>query len=154
MVTAHGGQRSFVGRGVAGEARGGSFVVEGDADGDVGVDGEFGALDGGGAMVGVEVEEVEERLHDFGPRAGPGVVVEGADRAEVGALQAGGEFEAGDGHGRAGLLERGEGAVEVVADVVCAARHRSGREMTGFTELQHEFLGVAIAKVETGGFEH
>ena len=49
-----------VGHGVAWVCVCGGFLVEGDADADEGFEGELLTDDGGGAVVGVEVDEVEE----------------------------------------------------------------------------------------------
>ncbi len=52
----------FWGNGVAGYVVRAGFLVEGDADVDEGFEGVFLAYEGGGAVVGVKIEEVEERF--------------------------------------------------------------------------------------------
>lgn len=67
-------------------------------------------------------------------------------------VNAAGELDAGERHGEGSLLERGEGAVQVEADVVGGLGYRGLTEVVLVAELEDKALGMAVAKVEAGGF--
>ena len=139
---------------------GGALLIQCNADLEEAVDGIARADEGGGFVIAVEIQQVEERLQHF-LSADLETVVElipaGLVEEVIGELvvvNAAGELDAGERHGEGGLLERGEGAVQVEADVVGGLGYRCLTELILVAEFEDKALGMAIAKVEAGGFEH
>ena len=136
----------------------GRFLIQCDADLEEAVDGVARPDEGGGFVVAVEIQQIEERLQDFLPAYLETIVeliTTGLVEEVIGELvvvHAAGELDAGESHCEGGLLERGEGAVQVEADVVGGPGYRGLAELVLVAELEDKALGVAVAEVEAGGF--
>lgn len=100
------------------------------------------------------------RTHHFRPRHLPPRVLDAPaaapveDALEVRVAQARGQLDAADRHGGGGLLERGEGAVQVERHAVGGLADAGLGVAAAAGELDDELLGLAVAEVEAGAFEH
>lgn len=163
-------------RRVPGDAFVFGLEVQRDADFEERVDRKVGPDGRRGAVVRVEFEEVEEglchkwvnvkrtalataswsRTHDH-PAIDPPtrIVFPPPNVLVLFAQQASREFETRKCQCDGLLLERGKGAVQVQRHAVRGPDHRRGLfKPVEFGEFDHDLLGMAVAEVEAGCFEH
>lgn len=166
------------GLGVAREVEGGGLLVQSDAHRDVVVDGELVADNGGMAVVGEEVKQVQQslcgfgqfcltgcgksaRTHDLAAGSGPFLQAKTfrADdcvHVEVcGQIQeACGQFDTGNCHGLSSLLQRSECAVDVDRHVVSGSAQCVLGPARVSDDLDNSFLRMSGSEIETSRFEH